>query len=94
MILALLRGRVTLLLYPALVEKIRKHPVEPRPPAMEGLGYLFKRGGIILENFKNFFLARVGERIIINIIIHIIYVPKSVPKGVGRSVPNSGGSFV
>ena len=91
MILALLRGRVQLFLYPALVEKIGQHFIEPRFSAAEGFGYLFERGGVIFENLKNFFLARVGERIIIYIIIYIIYVPKSVPKGVGRCVPGSGG---
>ncbi len=91
MILALLHGRVLLFLYPALVEKIGQHFIKPRFSAAEGFGYLFERGGVIFENFKNFFLARVGERIIIYIFIYIIYVPKSVPKGVGRSVPDRGG---
>lgn len=91
MILALLYGRVQLFLYPALVDKVGQHFFETLSLAAKGSGYLFECGGVIFENFKNFFLARVGERIIIYIIIYIIYVPKSVPKGVGRCVPGRGG---
>lgn len=61
---------------------------------MKRPGYIFKRGGILLENFKNFFPARVWKRNFIYIIIYMIYVPKSVPGGVGRSVPCGGVSAV
>lgn len=92
MILALLDSRVQLFLYPALLEKVGQHIFEPFPFAMKRPGYLFKRDGILLEKIKNFFLTRVGERIFIYIIIYMIYVPKSVPGGVGRSVPESVGN--